>query len=273
MRPQPEAQPSQPHAHRTQSRRIPGLCVALALLALPGPPAVARSRPKSAPTTLRVVGQPPVPAPPGWSPQNALGAPDAREGADDPKAWATRLADAGPEWLEVTFGAPIDAQALHLHQTFNPGAVTRIEAQTPNGPVALWSGAEASKATLWRLNLPKPFLIDRVRIHLDTRRVAGWNEIDALGLLDATGRMHWATAATASTWYGDGGAEPGAPQGWTSLQGRRVRLSLSHSQVVGILAHDDGEFLEIHREGLSPIWVNRTAVHTLESLEETAPAP
>ena len=47
--------------------------------------------------------------------------------------------------------------------------------------------------------------IGRVRIELDSPGVNGWNEIDAVGLLDESGVTHWATSATASSTY----AEPG----------------------------------------------------------------
>lgn len=54
------------------------------------------------------------------------------------------------------------------------------------------------------------FDLSRIRVYLNSPRVAGWNEIDAVGLLDETGKTHWATSATASSTYADvGGGERG----------------------------------------------------------------
>jgi len=36
-----------------------------------------------------------------------------------------------------------------------------------------------------------------VKVYLDTRRVPGWNEIDAVELVGRDGTRQWATAATA----------------------------------------------------------------------------
>ena len=39
----------------------------------------------------------------------------------------------------------------------------------------------------------------RVKLYLDTKRVKGWNEIDAVGLLNERGETQWANAAQASS--------------------------------------------------------------------------
>ncbi|MEX0713867.1 MAG: hypothetical protein WD278_16135, partial [Pirellulales bacterium] len=44
------------------------------------------------------------------------------------------------------------------------------------------------------------------KIYLDSAAVPGWNEIDAVGLLDAQGQSHWASGATASSTYADRGS-------------------------------------------------------------------
>jgi hypothetical protein len=58
------------------------------------------------------------------------------------------------------------------------------------------------------VDLPRPITIVSVRIELASKDVPGWNEIDAVGLVDATsGRFAWADAARASSTF----AEPNAP--------------------------------------------------------------
>lgn len=54
------------------------------------------------------------------------------------------------------------------------------------------------------------FTTQRVRIHLDSPRVYGWNEIDAVGLVDQDGLVHWAVHAEASTTYATGPARSDA---------------------------------------------------------------
>ena len=48
----------------------------------------------------------------------------------------------------------------------------------------------------------------RIRLSFDTNRVKGWNEVDAVGLLDAQAKTHWATSAYASSFHGEKPAKP-----------------------------------------------------------------
>lgn len=95
-----------------------------------------------------------------------------------------------------------------IYETFNPGAVDRVTAYDANGQeVELWSGADPTPAGKDKgisvIPLHPEFDVSRIRIYLDSPKVPGWNEIDAVGLLDATGKTHWATGATASSTYAD----------------------------------------------------------------------
>jgi hypothetical protein len=47
-----------------------------------------------------------------------------------------------------------------------------------------------------------------IKLYLDSVKVAGWNEIDAVGLVDEEGKTHWATSATASSTYADTLTQP-----------------------------------------------------------------
>src|SRR5206468_395565 len=45
------------------------------------------------------------------------------------------------------------------------------------------------------------FQTNRLKVYLKSTEVPYWNEIDAVGLRDTAGRMHWVTAAEASSTY------------------------------------------------------------------------
>jgi hypothetical protein len=47
------------------------------------------------------------------------------------------------------------------------------------------------------------FKTNKVKLYLKSTEVPGWNEIDAVGLLDAAGKLQWATKAEASSSYAD----------------------------------------------------------------------
>jgi hypothetical protein len=71
-------------------------------------------------------------------------------------------------------------------ETLNPGALVRIDDFTGDAvPRRLWSGETPAtkQARFLRLELAEPVRIDSIRLILDTSRVAGWNEIDAVGLI------------------------------------------------------------------------------------------
>lgn len=117
----------------------------------------------------------------------AVGAPDVYPAYGDlPGAWASRATDGGEEWIEVRFAGPVLATSVLWAETLNPGAVTRVDdLSDPAAPAVLWEGVAPSpggSSLIAELVLPAPRSIRALRIVLETRRVAGWNEIDAVGL-------------------------------------------------------------------------------------------
>lgn len=142
---------------------------------------------------------------PSWSPGQAAGPPDTDSHADHPTAWASAAADGGTEWLEVTFNKPVAIRELNIHETFNPGALSRIHAVLPDGSLKLlWQGTTPAETESVERSLPIPPGThgNRIRLELDTSRVPGWNEIDAVELVGTDGSRQWATEATASSYYG-----------------------------------------------------------------------
>lgn len=124
-----------------------------------------------------------------WSRHQTVGAPDVYPThGDQAAAWATREQSRGEEWIEVSFATPLTASAVVIVETFNPGAVVRVDDLTdPVRPVVLWTGATptARASRVLRLELPEPRRLGSVRVVLDTTRASTWNEIDAVGLQPA----------------------------------------------------------------------------------------
>ncbi len=120
---------------------------------------------------------------------DVLGPPDVfpRSGDHD-GAWASAATDGGEEWITVRFPSPVRAASIVWLETFNPGAVSRIDDVSDGGATTLWSGAmraPTESVSAPELTLRTPRVITAVRLVLDTRRVAGWNEVDAIGLIPA----------------------------------------------------------------------------------------
>jgi hypothetical protein len=127
-----------------------------------------------------------------YSASRATGAPDVARYGDNLKAWASRLADSGPEWLELTFTNAVVAQAVRVRQVFNPGAINRIEVYDAAGVAStVFSGLDTNRypanQIAWFVAKFPPTLqpVKRVRVWLDSVRVKGWNEIDAVQLVAA----------------------------------------------------------------------------------------
>lgn len=128
--------------------------------------------------------------------QQVRGAPDARgQRMDSPSAWCPAQEDGGAEWLALTYEPPVMAAKLRIHANYAPSAVVRITALGDDGSeTELWSGDPTDAITF-----ASPLTVHRIKLHLDTAKVPGWNEIDAVAALDAAGTEHWALEATASS--------------------------------------------------------------------------
>jgi hypothetical protein len=151
----------------------------------------------------------PQQAPRRWGPEQATGAPDTwPQSGDLVTAWASQTPDGQPEWLELTYDGPIRAVAVSIYETFNPGAVNRVTGFDANGQeVQFWAGSDPTPVGKDKgvsvIAVHPEFNLTRIGIYLDSPNVPGWNEIDAVGLLDDTGKIHWARSATASSTYAD----------------------------------------------------------------------
>lgn len=125
----------------------------------------------------------------GWNADQALGIPDVYpRHADDSRAWAPAGQDDTLEWIVVRFDPPVRARSVVVVESFNPGAVARIDDFTNNAwPDPLWLGVSPpeQRSRVLVLPLTEPRVIGALRVVLETGRVAGWNEIDGIGLIRA----------------------------------------------------------------------------------------
>lgn len=155
-----------------------------------------------------------LPSKRAWGPEQATGAPDTATAGDFQTAWASLLPDGGPEWLQVEFPKPVVLGEVRIRETFNPGAISKITAFLNNQEeVLLWQG-ESNAPPAPSDMVVKPdsrVLSNRIKVYLDTTRVQGWNEIDAVELVGEDGSRQWASSATASSTYAEKAAAP-APQ-------------------------------------------------------------
>lgn len=142
-----------------------------------------------------------------WSPGQAIGAPDTpTTGGDQVTAWASATTDAQEEWLSLDYAEAVVPTAVKIYETCSTGAVKKVSVFTPEGKeVEAWSGIDPSPPgrglALSEIPLHTNIATRRVKVYLDSQRVPGWNEIDAVGLVSAGGKLQWAVGADASSTY------------------------------------------------------------------------
>lgn len=119
-----------------------------------------------------------------WSAGQIVGPPNTAAFGDARTAWASKAPDGGAEWLKVEVRLAVRISRIRIHETFNPGAVTKIEALGEDDkPFVLWEGRDPRREWFEVPLTGQKKLIRKIRITLDTTRVAGWNEIDAVELV------------------------------------------------------------------------------------------
>ena len=155
-----------------------------------------------------------------WSPQRAIGPPDTPAAGDYHTAWASATADGADEWLELEFAEPVAAVEVRAYESFNPGAIARLRIVDDTGRERTIAALDPGRPFQTGLRVAKfpvtdgPVRTRRVKLDIDSRAVPGWNEIDAVCLVDGDGNAHWATAARASSWYGSQAVFNRALPGW-----------------------------------------------------------
>jgi hypothetical protein len=140
-----------------------------------------------------------------WGPEQVTGAPDTVTAGDLPTAWASRLPDAGEEWLKLDYERTVEIAEVHVRETYNPGAVSKVTAIVGGREQTLWEGIEpvAPAPNDVTFSVPPGIRAGSIKIYLDTQRVAGWNEIDAVELVGRDGSRQWARRASASSTFAE----------------------------------------------------------------------
>jgi len=142
---------------------------------------------------------------PSWNHAQAAGPPDTAQAGDFPTAWASRQPDAGTEWLWVDFDKAVEVEQVRIRESYNPGAISKVTGQVDGQEVVLWEGTAAGGAAPRDFVVPVygKLLAQSIVVHLDTARVPGWNEIDAVELVGRDGSRQWAKSSNASSSYSD----------------------------------------------------------------------
>lgn len=160
-----------------------------------------------------------------WGPEQVAGAPDTTQMGDITTAWASRTPDAQPEWLLLEYAELVQPAAIKIYESYNPGAVSKITVFALDGQeVEVWAGQDPTSAfknavepAEFGVQFKAAFKTNRIKIYLDSPQVTGWNEIDAVGLVDAGEKTHWARSVVASSTYADPDKELGALDGGLAL--------------------------------------------------------
>ncbi|MEK7948949.1 hypothetical protein [Luteolibacter soli] len=143
-----------------------------------------------------------------WGHEQAAGAPDTGQPGDIPSAWASKAPDGGEEWLQLDYDRFVDLQQINVVESHNPGAISKVVAMLSNGREAtIWEGSMEPSASDELVSSAFPvgesIRARSVKVYMDTARVPGWNEIDAVEVVGRDGSKQWATSSRASSSYAD----------------------------------------------------------------------
>lgn len=144
-----------------------------------------------------------------WGPEQATGAPNSPASlGDHPTAWASLTEDNQDEWLLLTYEKSIPVSAILVYESYNPGALRQIDQVSGERVYTLWKGGDPVQALkdgryVARIKLKQPITLSQIRLEIKSTEIRGWNEIDAVGVEEANGTIHWATRAESSSTYAE----------------------------------------------------------------------
>lgn len=139
-----------------------------------------------------------------WSPDQATGEPNSLKAGDQKTAWASLSQDKGAEWIKLEYKTPMEVKMVRIYENFNPGAVSKVTGFDKAGmEVLIWEGKEPAKTApnIFEVKPASKLVSQSIKVYLDTTRVKGWNEIDAVQLVGSDDSKQWATQASASSTY------------------------------------------------------------------------
>jgi hypothetical protein len=125
-----------------------------------------------------------------WTPAQMVGAPDVEKYGDDGRAWTSLEAEKGVEWVELTYGKAINASEIRIRQTYNPGAIIKIELIDEKGKSHIvWEGLDKTKYEPEKIQYfitkfeKTDYKTKKIKITLANNSIPGWKEIDAVQLV------------------------------------------------------------------------------------------
>ncbi len=125
-----------------------------------------------------------------WSANRALGKENVYPNYGDiANAWASKTADGNREFLVLGLDTPQSVKTIEIYETFNPGAIDTLYVRLVD--TGEWKKVYSKP---FEEDLPKQsriftifmletsYLIDAIRIAINSPAVPGWNEIDAVAI-------------------------------------------------------------------------------------------
>jgi hypothetical protein len=124
-----------------------------------------------------------------WSACQILGSPDVYPiYADNGSAWASQTPDGSREFITVGFDVPVAIDTVYVYQTLNTGAIDSIylrNAANGEWQKVWWTTAapETQTSKILAAGFPMAtYLVNGVRLALNSPVVPGHNEIDAISI-------------------------------------------------------------------------------------------
>lgn len=125
-----------------------------------------------------------------WSVEQLTGKPDVETYGDNGNSWTSKEADKGLEWIQLTYAKAVNAYEVRIRQTFNPGAIIKVELIDEKGKNhTVFEGVDKNKYEQDKIQYfiakfdKTDYKTKTVKITLATNSVPGWNEIDAVQLV------------------------------------------------------------------------------------------
>ncbi len=127
---------------------------------------------------------------PKFSARQALGPPNVTTYGHHGEAWSSK--PGGEAWLKLTYNTPMRISAVRVRQTFNPGAMVKVEAFAADGrTIVLWSGHDTTvyppNQIAWFATTfpPTSFPVQSITLTFDAASLPGPDEIDAVQIITA----------------------------------------------------------------------------------------
>lgn len=142
-----------------------------------------------------------------WSIDQVKGKPNTTPFGDISTAWASRTQDGQLEWIIAEFPSTMKVTEIRVFETYNPGALYQITSVSMRGSESIiWTGNDPAQninaGGRADIKLSQPVNTRRIKLYLNSPAVSGWNEIDAIALIDKNGNAQWVSDAWASSSYG-----------------------------------------------------------------------